>query len=106
MNHQDVTVSNMQWSPPLIMLHQAATEFDNGVPTVAFLDPSMIDMIRRGATRPPVPDGTDAPWIVCTVIHMKNGGNTLCVTESPEAVARLRDAAFGYKPSEAALSMV
>ncbi len=93
---EDMNVQNMVWRPTLVKLTQIGSpEWNNGETTTCYVEPSSITHIQRGGGAV----GTKANEMdkkECTFVCMCHG--TLLVTETPEEVARLRDAAFGYNP--------
>ena len=98
---ESVDVTNMMWRPALLQLTQIGNpDWDNGTPTVCFIDPSAITKLSRVvASFPTRADPTKKhPDVSCTEVFYCHGA--LHVIESPEEIAMMRDKIFGHAPQK------
>ena len=92
--NQDATVTQMVWQPALIQLTAVRT---HDVPECAcFVNPQIIDVIQRSQVNL-TKEGDETISLMATWVGI-GAQRGLWVTENPEIVASMRDAAFGYRP--------
>src|SRR3990167_5438656 len=96
MTPTDMNVQQMMWRPAFIRLTQVGMpHVDEGKPHPLYLDPQAISMIFRNTMQLNNPDGTKQQFQVCTIIQCCHF--QVCVEESVEVVAMLRDKALGHE---------
>lgn len=100
--HGDMTVTQMQWQPPLLRLtHIGLADIDQGRDTICYVNPREITMLRRMDVKDPssayASSDATQPKIVATVVYLY-GGTLVHVRESCDEVALARDRAFGIEP--------
>ena len=97
----DVSATQMVWRPKFIKLTQIGNpDFRNGEQTPCYIDPGVITaifMVPAAFTKRNKPEERH-PDVDCTAVFYCHG--TLHVLESPDEVARLREAAYGDEPAK------
>ena len=100
-SQMDLTATQMVWRPKLIRLTMIGNpDYRNGEPSACYIDPGVITAIFQvpAAFQKRNKPEERHPDVECTAVFYCHG--TIHVLESPDEIARLREAAYGNEPTK------